>query len=375
MSYSPALEGIVVGETSISDVDGAAGRLSYRGTSIEQLVDQPQWQVAAALACEQPLDDAQLDAFYTFMRFHSALAPADLELLKAMNPELHPMLMLQAAMPCIAPVNGPALSLPLSSERIDHGYALAAKIPALLAFWRSHQLGRHAEHTLFTDAVEQQDPLLRFLQLFPGAAQAEDELLEQARVLNAAQVLQLEHSFNCSTFAGRVCASTNAPIESVLSVSIGTLFGPLHGGADQAALETALEVGSPERAADYVRDCLANKVKIMGMGHREYSTVDPRAKVLKPMAEGLCKGTPQQVVFETLVAIEDACRAEFAERDKEIWANVEFYKGAVFSALGIPSDYFTALFAMARVFGYLAHYEEFRQSPRLIRPQARYIGR
>jgi citrate synthase len=193
-------------------------------------------------------------------------------------------------------------------------------------------------------------------------------------MLDAAQILQMEHSFNAGTFAGRVCASTLAPIQSSISASIGTLFGRLHGGADQAALEMAMEIGSPERAESYVQHCLANKIKIMGMGHREYRTVDPRARILKPMAQELCQDEESRNLLATLVAVEEACQREFAERGKEIWANVEFYKGAVFHSLGIPSHYFTAMFAMARVYGYIAHFLEFRRDNRLIRPRAAYTG-
>ncbi len=150
------------------------------------------------------------------------------------------------------------------------------------------------------------------------------------------------------------------------------MFGRLHGGADQAALEMAMAIGNPEKAGDYVRQCLADKVKIMGMGHREYRTVDPRAKILKPMAMELCTDPEARRLLETLVAVEDACHDAFAERGKDIWANVEFYKGAVFHSLGIPSEYFTSLFAMARVYGYIAHFLEFRRDSRLIRPRALY---
>jgi citrate synthase len=193
-------------------------------------------------------------------------------------------------------------------------------------------------------------------------------------MLDAAQILQMEHSFNCGTFAGRVCASAMAPIQSCISASIGTLFGKLHGGADQAALEMAMEIGSPDKAEAYVKDCLANKVKIMGMGHREYRTVDPRAKILKPMAVELCQDEESKNLLATLMAVEEACQREFAAKNKEIWANVEFYKGAVFHSLGIPSHYFTAMFAMSRVYGYIAHFLEFRRDNCLIRPRALYTG-
>jgi citrate synthase len=134
----------------------------------------------------------------------------------------------------------------------------------------------------------------------------------------------------------------------------------------------AMAIGEADRAEAYVAQCLANKVKIMGMGHREYRTVDPRARILKPMAQELCKDAESGELLATLIAVEAACQRAFAKQGKEIWANVEFYKGAVFHSLGLPTNYFTAMFAMARVYGYVAHFLEFRQDSRLIRPRARY---
>jgi citrate synthase len=135
-----------------------------------------------------------------------------------------------------------------------------------------------------------------------------------------------------------------------------------------------MAIGSPDKAEAYVRECLANKDKIMGMGHREYRTVDPRAKILKPMAVELCQDEDSKNLLATLIAVEEACQREFAQQGKEIWANVEFYKGAVFHSLGIPTHYFTALFAMSRVYGYIAHFLEFSKNSRLIRPRANYTG-
>lgn len=135
-----------------------------------------------------------------------------------------------------------------------------------------------------------------------------------------------------------------------------------------------MAVGSPDAAVDYVTETLARGEKIMGMGHREYRTVDPRARLLKPMAVTLCQNSESKQLLATLVAVEEACQAAFSARGKEIWANVEFYKGAVFHSLGIPTRNFTAMFAMARVYGYIAHFLEFRQDSRLIRPRARYVS-
>jgi len=358
--FSSDLAGIVVGETAISDVQGEAGVLSYRGIDINELHDKPYCQVVWLVLFGDWPTAEQENKLDTFLAEHSQLAEAEIALLNQVGRDLHPMLMLQGILPLI--------TLPSETEsqwglNAEHGLILAAKVPALIA--GHYRLG--AGKTL-VPAESGLDFHANFLHMFNGTAAGD----EQVRILDAAQILQMEHSFNAGTFAGRVCSSTLAPIQSSISASIGTLFGKLHGGADQAALEMAMAVGSPDRAESFVQDALAKKEKIMGMGHREYRTVDPRARILKPMAIDMCQDEESKVLLATLTAVEEACQQAFAAKGKEIWANVDFYKGAVFHSLGIPSQYFTAMFAMARVYGYVAHYLEFSQDSRLIRPRAVY---
>lgn len=363
-TYSPGLEGIIVGQTAISNVEGDVGRLSYRGHDIEALVNEPFMKVVwlVLFGCEPKA--GELAALDQFMLANGRLDNSEIQMLCALDRGLHPMLMLQALVPALKlEAKG---EVPFEDSHARDGLLIAAKLPALIAAWFRLQQGK--------EPIEASDVTNfhgNFLACLHGEAPGE----QAVRTLDATQILQMEHSYNAGTFAGRVCASTEAPIQSVISASIGTLYGRLHGGADQAALEMADAIGSADKAKAYVQDCIAKKIKIMGMGHREYKTVDPRAKVLKPMAAGLCTEGDAKRLFETLVAVEDACRESFAERGKDIWANVEFYKGAVFHALGLPPSYFTAMFAMARVYGYVAHFIEFSDSRRLIRPRAHYVGR
>lgn len=359
---STDLAGVIVGQTAISDVRGDKGLLSYRGFDINQLIDVPFLHVVWMLLFDEWPDERQKSALKAFMCRHLELSHAEQDLLRHVDRGLHPMLVLQGMVPLLQLPQEETLDAGMDAE---HGLFIAAKITALVA--AHHRLGQNKGILPPTPGKLFHD---NFLTLFNGRAPT----LDQVKMLNAAQILQMEHSYNAGTFAGRVCASTQAPVQSSISASIGTLFGRLHGGADQAALEMAMEIGSPDRAEAYVRDCLANKVKIMGMGHREYRTVDPRAKILKPMAVELCRNAESENLLQVLIAVEEACQREFASRGKEIWANVEFYKGAVFHSLGIPTRDFTALFAMARVYGYIAHYLEFSRDSRLIRPRAEYIG-
>jgi citrate synthase len=360
--YSSDLAGVIVGETAISDVQGDVGLLSYRGIDIKEMVGVPYLHVVWMVLFGEWPTEQEKSRLKAFMCLHTRLTYLEIDLLQHVPRDLHPMLMLQGLVPLLTLPEEQSLEIGADAE---HGLFIAAKVTALIA--AHHRLGQSKgvlppiPGRLFHE---------NFLNMFSGSAPTK----EQRRMLDAAQILQMEHSFNCGTFAGRVCASTLAPIQSCISASIGTLFGKLHGGADQAALEMAMEIGSPEKAEAYVKDCLANKVKIMGMGHREYRTVDPRAKILKPMAVELCQDEESKNLLATLVAVEEACQREFEGQGKEIWANVEFYKGAVFHSLGIPTHYFTAMFAMSRVYGYIAHFLEFQKDSRLIRPRALYTG-
>ncbi|MEZ5502729.1 MAG: citrate/2-methylcitrate synthase [Halioglobus sp.] len=360
--FSSDLAGIIVGETAISDVQGEIGLLSYRGFDINDMISVPFLHVVWMVLFGDWPSEQEKSRLKAFMCRHSSLTHAEIDLLQQVPRDLHPMLMLQGLVPLLLLPQEATLGAGLDAE---HGLFLAAKMSALIA--AHHRLG---QSKAILKPVPGQRFHENFLTMFHGTAPTD----EQRRMLDAAQILQMEHSYNCGTFAGRVCASTLAPIQSCISASIGTLFGKLHGGADQAALEMAMAIGSPDRAEAYVKRCLANKEKIMGMGHREYRTVDPRAKILKPMAVELCQDAESKNLLATLVAVEEACQREFAGKGKEIWANVEFYKGAVFHSLGIPTHYFTAMFAMSRVYGYIAHFLEFRRDSRLIRPRARYIG-
>lgn len=363
--FSRDLAGIEVGETQISDVRGEEGLLSYRGHPIESLADKPFWQVVWLVVFGAWPDRVQEQALREYMGFHSRLLPAELALLQALPKGLHPMLVLQGLVPLLMPDKRGPMVAGVDAVALA-GLQIAAKLPSLVAAWRRLELG-HAPLPANPDLGFHENFLLMCNGRAPDA--------EQVRVLDTTQILQMEHSYNAGTFAGRVCASTLAPIQSSISASIGTLFGVLHGGADQAALEMAQAIGTPDKAAAYVADCLARKVKIMGMGHREYKVLDPRARILKPLAKALCSEGEAGRLYATLEAVEAACQQEFAQRGKQIHANVEFYKGAVFHQLGIPSHYFTAVFAMARVYGYIAHFLEFTRDSCLIRPRARYRGR
>lgn len=350
LEVDKGLADVVVGETAISLVDGDNGALYYRGRNVEELVDWPFAEVAAWV-----LTGRRRVGLETELAASAALSAREARLVLDLPRTMHPMQALQCA----------AVGLDDTEHFADYGeaaqgLAIAAKLPALIA---THLTGR------ILPPSHEPNPIDRFLSQI-GAPRSDTA----RRAFETMQILQIEHGFNASTFAARVIASTLAPVQNAIAGAIGTLHGRLHGGADQAALEAADRVGSPAKAAGFVDDCIARKERVMGMGHREYRTLDPRAKHARHWAQALTEGTEHEATFETLAAIERRFNERMAERGKALHANIEFYKGLIYRALGLPAQYFTACFAMARVFGYLAHFIESRQDNRLIRPAVRYVG-
>jgi citrate synthase len=359
-SIVKGLEGLEVDDTEICLVDGTAGQLSYRGQLIETLVERAFVDVVSLVVGDETSTLAEE------LRIAGALTEHDVTLLRAAEASgAHPMHILIG----LTPLLGVGADGRISFERFGDaatGFRVAAKLPALIAGLLQLRAGKP-----MTDyPIDEPDFNTRFL-IQAGSAEPTD-LLRVA--FNVTQILQIEHSFNASTFTARVIASTLADVQNSLAGGFAALHGPLHGGADQAALEMADEVGDPAAAAAFVDRCLTDGRKIMGMGHREYKVLDPRARFVKDLARDLSSGTELEATFATLEAIEARFRERMLEKGKSLYANLEFYKGVVYRAAGLPAEFFTATFAMARVFGYLAHFMESRVDNRLIRPAARYTG-
>ena len=361
------LRGIEVDRTAISTVDGERGELRYRGYRIEELVERARFLEVVGLVLDGELPDPAGEAALEQALRARDLPPSALALLSALPRDTHPMTVVQVALPLL---DGAAdKARPRERARDVQRAALlglAARLPTLLAAWTRIRAGQ--------DPVAP-DPGLPlhedFLRMVRGGV-SPDPL--EVRTLDATQILQMEHGFNASTFTARVAASTLAPLSEVLSAATAALHGPLHGGADEAAYRMALEIGDPAAAPAWVDAALARKEKLMGLGHREYKVVDPRAVVLRPMALALARERGQARVVETLVAVDDHAERRFAAQGKRVRANVEFYKGAVFAALGLSPDLFTTLFVLARVYGWGAHVLELWDDNALVRPQASYVG-
>jgi citrate synthase len=358
------LEGVVVDSTSISLVDGDAGRLYYRGIPIEKLVMYPFAAVAHLVVFGELPDPAQLHKFEEFL-WSAGRLPVELAgtIEKLGQLHGHPMATLQAAMPLMS-LSPPAESLGRTEDE-QEALVVAARLPSAHAMLLALRAGRRPAEYPETHRYGE-----RFLQLLQNRRPSEKEI----RVFEQTQILQIDHSFNASTFTARVVTSTLAPPASALAAAMGSLYGPLHGAADQGALEMAQEVGDPQRAAEFVAECLSKGRLVMGMGHREYRVVDPRSRIVKMLADEIASKPEEKRLIETLKAVDEAFVAQTAHKKRSLRANLEFYKGVVYLALGLPKEFFTATFAAARIFGWSAHIVEQRKDNRIVRPSANYIG-
>jgi citrate synthase len=351
-SYSPGLEGVIAGETSLSYIDGDQGRLLYRGYRIGDLVERGSYPAIANLLWTGDWDPAH--------RLPTAPVPdAVLTVLRALPAEAKPMDALRTAVSAW----GATQSLPWPPTP-EQARALTAFAPSALAAFARLRAGE--------EPVEP-DPSL---DLVPGflyqlnGTRADDGT---ARALDAYFIVGAEHGFNASTFTARVITSTRSDIASAVSGAIGTMKGPLHGGAPSEVVDQLAEVGSADKAEAWVRDALAKGERLMGFGHRVYRAYDPRAKALRIVAEGM-EHKPDWLRLAT--EVEDVALRVLAEKhpDRPLKTNVEYYAAPVLMGVGLTPDLFPATFSLARTAGWTAHALEQAANNRLIRPDVNYIG-
>lgn len=350
MQVAKGLADVVVDESAVSEVR-REGYLSYRGHGLPELVEMD--LVQAAHVVLGPDSGMAVSALADRLAAHADLSAAQTALVLGLPEHLHPMKVLQGMVPLLSLTGETAL---------DQGIEIAAKLPAVVA---THLRREKVNMKAGAD----NDYATRFLQ-----AVGTPPTPTRVHAFNVTQILQMEHSFNAGTFTCRVVGSTLADIGAAISAAIGALSGPLHGGADQAAL-AIVDNHIDERALSaYVQQVLDEGGRVPGMGHREYRVRDPRAVYLQDLARDLSAGTEHAETFERLAFLDEHFSARMAACGKDVHPNVEFYKGLVYRMLGLPDPFFTAGFAMARVFGYVAHYLENARNNRIYRPQAKYIG-
>lgn len=355
--YHPGLEGVIAGETAICCVE--QGRLLYRGYDIVDLAQHASFEECAFLLLHGELPTPeQLLLFRQQIDGERELPRAVIEMLRAL-PRQAPMMDVLRTGVSLCGNFSSAISQGKSSLLTRATRVLAA-VPSLIA-----------ARLRLLDGRPPLDPKpgLSHAGQFIYQAFGRDPTPLEEKILNLTLVLYAEHEFNASTFAARVCTSTLSGLHSSVVAAIGTLKGPLHGGANEAALELIQRFSNAAEARKWVLDALARKDKIMGFGHRVYRNGDHRAFILEPYVDELAAMRNEQWRAEVYHAIKDTVWEQ-----KKLYPNVDYPCGLVYYFLGFPPDVFTPLFVMARVAGWCAHIIEQHQNNRLIRPRSRYVG-
>lgn len=363
IEYVPGLAGVPAAESAISFVDGENGVLEYRGYPIGDLAESSTFEETAYLLLFGELPSrTELEKFDEELKEHRAVKFHITDMIKALPEGGHPMNLLQASVTALGMLY-PSRDVADPQVQRDTALRLIAKLPTLVAIFHRMREG--------FDPLPPRTDLshsANFLYMITG----KEPDWVAARVMDACLILHADHTMNASTFTARVVGSTLADGFSVISAAVGSLSGPLHGGANEAVLELLDEIGDPARAQEIVKGKLARKEKIMGVGHRVYKVKDPRAYILQRLAEQLFDRMGSSSYYEIAQEVEKT--VEEAIGSKGIHPNVDFYSGIVYDRMGIPRDLFTPIFAVSRTAGWCAHWLEQLSNNRIFRPRQVYRG-
>ena len=354
------LQDVVVATSSICYIDGQKGILSYRGMDIHDLAERSTFEEVCYLLWFGRLPkQTELDEVTAVMGRSRVLPEPVVQLLKSFPQDAPPMDVLRTAVSALSHYD-PDAAANDKPANLRKTYRLTGQIASIVAAGDRIRNGQEPVSP---------DPGLSHAANFVYMLTGNKPDATSERALDVALILHADHEFNASTFAARVTIATLTDIHSAITSAIGTLKGPLHGGANQDVMRILIEIGETERAETYIKEALARKQKISGFGHRVYQTEDPRATHLRRMSRDLSESSGTRKWFETSRVIE-----EVVKREKNINANVDFYSATVYYNLGIPVDLFTPLFAVSRISGWTAHVLEQLDNNRLIRPRAEYTG-
>ena len=357
---SKGLDGVVAARTTLSDVKGDIGQLIYCGYDINELAGRVTYEEVVFLLQDGHLPNRkELSELKSTLSAERDLPQGVIDIIRKLptsTPPMHALRTIVSAFGCFDPECDDDS---LDAQR-HKAMRLIARIPIGMAYFHRYRQGKTLlppDHTLGEAA--------NFLYLIDG----ERPSAEKETTMEMCYVLHADHGMNASTFSARVTIATLSDMYSAITTAIGTLKGPLHGGANEGVIKMLKEIDTLDKVDAYVADCLAQKKKIMGIGHRVYKTLDPRAPHLQRMAQILSAklGEPKWIQMSERIAA-------IMLKEKHLNANVDFYSATVYYSLGIPTDLFTPIFAIARTSGWTAHVLEQLADNRLIRPQSEYVG-
>jgi citrate synthase len=360
------LEGVVFTETHLSAIDGEAGKLSYCGYDIEGLAARASYEETAFLLLYQRLPAVtELEMLSNWLRANRHLPKVVWGIMHSLPEQATPMEALRTIASTLSMFDRACVHEELGGSSLCRSVSLIGKLPTIVASFDRLRNGR--------PPIEPRDDLghaANFLYMLTG----EEPDPASAEALETYFVLLADHGMNASTFSARVTASTLGDVYSAVVTALGTLKGPLHGGASQASMEQLLEIGSPQDVDDWFEKRIAGKERIFGFGHRVYKVEDPRAKILRGLARTVAERSGTTQWYEIAARLEERVLAHPYFRERRIYTNVDYYTAPLLYALDIPLDLFIPMFAVSRIAGWTSHVLEQQKNNRLIRPRAVYTG-
>ena len=374
VDYRPGLDGVIATQSSISDIDGKNGILSYRGYSIEELAKTSSFEEVAYLLMAGELPKkSQLETFKSDINKNQNLPENLIKFLNSLPKDTDSMQVLQmtaASLGTFYPIKFDSEKAKAKEYKLDYFLDIAAKLigslGSVVPAWHRIRFNKKT--------IPSQNKL-NFADNFLNMLDDENESSDLVRrIMDATFILHAEHTINASTFTAMVTASTLSKPFQVISSAIGSLAGPLHGGANQKVVSMLEKIGKKENVRSWLEKTLNEKKVVWGMGHREYSVKDPRANILTTMTKELFdeKGDDISDLFDTAIELESACNETLSK--KGVYANVDFYSGILYREMGIPVDLFTTVFAISRVSGWVAHWAEQISDNKIFRPTQIYQG-
>lgn len=354
------LEGLVVLSSDNSFIDGEKGLLVYNGYSIDELAEKSSFEEVCFLLWYSRLPNKEeLDSLKERLTIHRNLPETVIDYIKATPVDANPMAVLRTSVSMLADTDPTADDI-THEANLRQAVRITAKMPAIIAAFSRHRAGEEIIEPLNHGSIA-----YNFLYMLNGEAPGENA----ERVMDLCLILHAEHGMNASTFTARTVGSTLTDIYSAVTAAIGSLKGPLHGGANTAVMNMLAELDKDTDIKEFIKGKLARKEKIMGFGHRVYKTFDPRAYHLRKLAKALSEEVHMEYLYhwsETILSV--------MKDEKNIDPNVDFFSATVYYSLGIQPDLYTCIFAMSRISGWTAHFFEQMQTNRLVRPRQLYTG-